>query len=326
MVISRLLYSFAIILAGLFLGYALQTLAVRGVIRLPLSIDALRKGLQRAALLFVNPVAIVGATWIVSIRDAALVALPFIGLFAIVTGGVLALGAARVLHLPPKKTGSLFCCGSFTNIGSIGALVCYMFLGEPGFALVPIYKIFEELSYYSTGFPIAKYYSGSSLAEGRWDRVKSLARDPLIIVSVSSLLLGGALNLGGLERPAIYGTVNAVFIPLQAFMLLVSVGLALRFRKVGNYLRESAVVAAIKFAAVPALACSLAYGLGFGAIDGGLPLKVVLILSSMPVAFNALIPPSIYDLDLDLANSCWFVTTALLAIVLPVLLFVTQSF
>ena len=326
MVISRLLYSFAIILAGLFLGYALQTLAVRGVIRLPLSIDALRKGLQRAALLFVNPVAIVGATWIVSIRDAALVALPFIGLFAIVTGGVLALGAARVLHLPPKKTGSLFCCGSFTNIGSIGALVCYMFLGEPGFALVPIYKIFEELSYYSTGFPIAKYYSGSSLAEGRWDRVKGLARDPLIIVSVTSLLLGGALNLGGLERPAIYGTVNAVFIPLQAFMLLVSVGLALRFRKVGNYLRESAVVAAIKFAAVPALACSLAYGLGFGAIDGGLPLKVVLILSSMPVAFNALIPPSIYDLDLDLANSCWFVTTALLAIVLPALLFVTQSF
>ena len=326
MVISKLLYSFAIILAGLLSGYALQALVVRGFIRLPLSIDALRKGLQRTALLFVNPVAIVGATWIVSIRDATLAALPFVGLFAIITGGVLALGAARLLRLPPKKTGALFCCGSFTNIGSIGALVCYMFLGEPGFALVPIYKIFEELSYYSTGFPIAKYYSGSSLAEGRWDRVKSLARDPLIIVSVTSLLLGGALNLGGLERPAIYGTVNAVFIPLQAFMLLVSVGLALRFRKVGNYLRESAVVAAIKFAAVPALACSLAYGLGFGAIDGGLPLKVVLILSSMPVAFNALIPPSIYDLDLDLANSCWFVTTALLAIVLPALLFVTQSF
>ena len=326
MVISKLLYSFAIILAGLLSGYALQALVVRGFIRLPLSIDALRKGLQRAALLFVNPVAIVGATWIVSIRDATLAALPFVGLFAIITGGVLALGAARLLRLPPKKTGALFCCGSFTNIGSIGALLCYMFLGEPGFALVPIYKIFEELSYYSTGFPIAKYYSGSSLAEGRWDRAKSLARDPLIIVSVSSLLVGGALNLGGLERPAIYGTVNAVFIPLQAFMLLVSVGLALRFRKVGNYLRESAVVAAIKFAAVPALACSLAYGLGFGAIDGGLPLKVVLILSSMPVAFNALIPPSIYDLDLDLANSCWFVTTALLAIVLPALLFVTQSF
>jgi predicted permease len=326
MIFPRLLFSFSIIVFGILLGYAIQALSARGLIRLPASLDALRKGLQRTALLFVNPVAIVGATWIVSIRDAALVALPFIGLFAIVTGGLLALGAARMLALPPKKTGALFCCGAFTNIGSIGALVCYLFLGEPGFALVPIYKIFEELSYYSTGFPIARYYSGSSTAEGRWDRVKGLARDPLIIVSVASLLLGGALNLSGLERPVAYGTINAVFIPLGAFMLLVSIGLALRLRRVGNYLKEGASVAAVKFALVPLMASTLAWSLGFGSIDGGLPLKVVMILSAMPVAFNALIPPSIYDLDLDLANSCLLITMTLLVIVLPALLFVTQSF
>jgi hypothetical protein len=185
MILSKLPFSFGIILSGFLLGYAIQVLAARGLICLPVSLDALRKGLQRAALLFINPVA---------------------------------LEAARLLALPPKKTGALFYCGSFTNIGSLGALVCYMFLGEPGFALVPIYKIFEELSYYSTGFPIAKYYSGSTLAERSWDRVKGLAREPLIIVSVSSLVLGGALNLSGLKRPVIYGTVNAVFIPLGAFI------------------------------------------------------------------------------------------------------------
>jgi predicted permease len=326
MILSKLLFSFSIILSGLLLGYAIQALSARGLIRLPVSLDALRKGLQRTALLFVNPVAIVGATWIVSIRHAGLAALPFVGLFAIVAGGVLALGAARLLALPPKKTGALFCCGSFTNIGSIGALVCYMFLGEPGFALVPIYKIFEELSYYSTGFPIAKHYSGSGTAEGRWDRVKGLARDPLILVSISALVLVGALNASGLERPAIYGAVNAVFIPMGAFMLLVSIGLALRFRRVGDYLKEGASVAVIKFAVVPLTASSIAWSLGLTSIDGGLPLKVVIILSSMPVAFNALIPPSIYDLDLDLANSCLLITMALLVIVLPVLLFVVQSF
>jgi len=46
----------------------------------------------------------------------------------------------------------------------------------------------------------------------------------------------------------------------------------------------------------------------------------------MPVAFNALIPPSIYDLDLDLANSCWFFTTALLIIILPLLLILLTMF
>jgi hypothetical protein len=109
-------------------------------------------------------------------------------------------------------------------------------------------------------------------------------------------------------------------------MLLVSIGLALRFRRVGDYVKEGASVAAIKFAMVPIATSTVAWSLGFGAIDGGLPLKVVMILSSMPVAFNALIPPSIYDLDLDLANSCLLITMALLVIVLPVLLFVVQSF
>ncbi|HNS55382.1 MAG TPA: hypothetical protein PKH25_11455, partial [Syntrophales bacterium] len=126
MAVAKLLTSFAVILAGLLLGYAVQVLAARGLIRLPLPVDALRKGLQRSALLLLNPVAVAGATWIVSIRDPALAALPLVGLFAIVTGGVLALGAARLLGLPPRKTGALFCCGSFTNIGSIGALVCYL--------------------------------------------------------------------------------------------------------------------------------------------------------------------------------------------------------
>jgi predicted permease len=221
----------------------------------------------------------------------------------------------------------MLCCGAFTNIGSIGALLCFLFLGEPAFALVPIYKLFEEFTYYSVGFPIARYYGGSAAAdEGPWLRVVRLARDPFIIVSVSSLLVGGVLNAAGLQRPGFYATVNAIFIPLGTVMLLVSIGMAFRFRSVRGYLKEGFAIAAIKFVMVPAMVSSLAWFAGFGDIDGGLPLKVVMILSTMPVAFTALIPPSIYDLDINLANSCWFITTALLAVVLPFLLIVIQSF
>ncbi len=96
----------------------------------------------------------------------------------------------------------------------------------------------------------------------------------------------------------------------------------MKFRKVGTYLRECLSISLIKFILVPVLVSLPAYFLGYGNIQNGLPLKVVLILSSMPVAFNALIPPSIYNLDLDLANSCWFFTTAMLLVVLPVLLLI----
>ena len=319
----KFFYSFSIIVFGLSLGYAIQVLVNRNMVKLPISIDRIRKILQRTALLFVNPVAIVGAIWVVNIHNVRIAALPFLGFFALIMGGLLALGAAKFLGMEPKKAGAMYGCGSFTNIGSIGALICFVFLGEPGFALVPIYKLFEEVSYYGIGFPIAKYYSGSAgTHEGKWNRLKGLAKDPFILVAVSSIILGGLLNFGSFERPELYATINRIFVPLGTIMLLASIGMALKFKRVRHYIKECIAVSLIKFCIVPILASTLALLIGFGKIDGGLPLKVVIILSSMPVAFNALIPPSIYDLDLDLANSCWFVTTALLIIVLPVLLLI----
>jgi predicted permease len=123
-------------------------------------------------------------------------------------------------------------------------------------------------------------------------------------------------------RPTVFKSIVAVCVPLGTVLLLASIGMALKFRRVQDYMKECVAVSLIKFICVPVLSVSMAYFIGFGTIDNGLPLKVVVILSSMPVAFNALIPPSIYDLDLDLANSCWFFTTSLLVFVLPVLLVV----
>ena len=323
---SKLIFSFAIILFGLSLGYGIQVLVNRNAICLPIPLDRLRKLLQQTALLFVNPVAIVGALWVVNIESIRLAALPFNGLFAILAGGALALGAAKLLQLEPRKTGAMYGCGSFTNIGSIGALVCFIFLGEQGFALVPIYKIFEELSYYSIGFPIAKYYSRSEKTERTLERIKSLGKDPFILVALSSIVLGGLLNWAGVQRPEFFRTVVSTFVPLGTVLLLTSIGLALKLRRVRDYLKECVSVSIIKFVLVPVFASSLAYLIGFGNIEDGLPLKVVIILSSMPVAFNALIPPSIYDLDLDLANSCWFFTTSLLVVVLPLLFLIVNSF
>ena len=323
----KFVYSFGIIIFGLSLGYILQVAVSRQVISLPIPIDNLRKLLQKIALLFLNPVAIVGAVWVVAFSSIRLITIPFVGLLALFVGGSVTLGASGVMQLAPRRKGALFACGSSANIGSIGMLVCFVFLGEAGFALVPLYKVFEEVYYYTVVFPIAKYYGTvetEKTTAGR--RLLGLLKDPFIIVAVSSLVAGALLNRSGIPRPEIYQTVNAVFIPLATILLLTSIGLALKFRRVTAYWKECITLSVIKFAAVPVVATSTAYFLGYGDISGGMPLKVVLILSSMPVAFNALIPPSIYDLDLDLANSCWFVTTSLLVLVLPILLWVLQLF
>ncbi len=323
---TKFFITLGIILLGLFSGYGIQILVHRGDLRLSISLVQLRLFLLKLTLLFIMPITVVGAIWIIQIKDLRLITLPFLGAFAIFLGGVLAIGISRFLKLERKQTGSFFTCGSFTNIGTLGGLICYLFLGEGGFALVSIYKLFEELIYYSIGFPIAKWYSENpEEGENRVVWMKRFLTDPFILVSLSSLILGILLNLSGFERPEFYKTINSALIPLGAFLLITSIGLAMRIRQITQYLKECVAVALIKFFLVPVTITFLAYLLNYSRIGDGLPLKVVMILSSMPVAFNALIPPSLYHLDLDLANSCWLFTTFFLFFLLPILYTLVQS-
>jgi len=320
---NKIIISLGYIFFGLIVGYIIQQLELRKVIRLPISLENFRKLLQKIGLLFFMPISFIGALWIIKIDNIKIVALPFLGIFALLIGGALGLTAAEHFHLKRKDAGSMFTCGSFTNIGSIGGLICYLFLGEEGFALVPIYKLFEQVVYYAIGFPIAKSFSNNVVKkENIISQLKEIFTDIFVIVALISIAIGIFLNLSGIERPVFYRTINAIFIPAGTVILLVSIGLAMKFGKVKSYIKESISVSIIKFILVPSIISTIAFFLGYRIIEGGLPLKVVIILSSMPVAFSALIPVSIYDLNLDLANSCWLVTTLSLIVILPLLFYI----
>jgi predicted permease len=324
----KFLFTFGLIVFGLLIGYGIQALVKRRVLDLPLSLlDRLRRFLVKMVLLFINPITIVGALWTIRMKDGRLAVFPLLEVFAILLGGFLALGASKILKLERRKTGSLFACGFFTNTLSIGGLVCFVFLGEMGFALVAFYRIFEEFMYYGVGFPMAKLYSADTDAKETWQhKLKRLGTDTFVLVSLFSLLTGGLLNFSGLKRPEIYQTINSILIPFATLAFLVSIGLAMRIKTIQDYLKECVVVSGIKFLIVPVILTLTAFLLGYGEMERGLPLKVVMILSSMPVAFTALVPPSLYDLDIDLANSCWLFSTSLLIGVLPALYIATTVF
>jgi hypothetical protein len=320
-------FTFGLIVSGLLIGYGIQALVRRKVFDLPLPLlDRLRRFLVKLVLLFINPITIVGAIWTIRINDGRLVAFPVLEVFAILLGGLLALGASRILKLERRKTGAMFACGFFTNTLSIGGLICFVFLGEMGFALVAFYRIFEEFMYYGVGFPMARLYSTDTHERETWPyKLKRLGTDTFVLVSLTSLFTGGLLNLSGLKRPEVYQMLNSILIPVGTLALLISIGLAMRIKTTQNYLKECVAASAIKFLIVPLVLTLTAFLLGYGKIENGLPLKVVMILSSMPVAFTALVPPSLYDLDIDLANSCWLFSTSLLIVVLPVLYIATRS-
>ena len=82
----------------------------------------------------------------------------------------------------------------------------------------------------------------------------------------------------------------------------------------------------MKFILVPICIIPIAYGFGLAHLHDGIVLKTILIMAAMPPAFMSLIPPKLYGLDVNLANSSWLVNTGMLVIVLPLLYVVIQLF
>ncbi len=152
---EKLYFSLFLILSALLSGYLLQRAHLDGKVSLIVDLATLRKTLQKIGLLFFMPISFLGAVWIVSFTDLRVALLPIIGVIALLSGGVLGLLIARILKVPNHQKGVLYCCGSFTNIGAIGGLVCFLYLGEKGFALVALYKMFEEITYYTIGLDTA---------------------------------------------------------------------------------------------------------------------------------------------------------------------------
>lgn len=322
---EKLIFSFTLIVLGVCCGYLFRQLADNDYITISFTLGGLRKNIQKLIFFFLNPVAVTGATWIAKLEDISLLALPVLCVVSLALGGLMAYGFARYYGMDRKQTGSYICSGTFTNIGSLGALFCFLFLGEQGFALIPIYKLFEELIYFAYVFPLAKSFAIEKTEKlSLCQRLKIVFSDPFVAVSIISIFVGLILNASTIQRPVFFTTVNSIFIPVIVFLLLFNIGLGMQFSGVRGNIRPALTISGAKLIVAPIIITGLGYLAGLHLIDGGLPLQVVLILSAMPVGFLSVIPPGLYSLDLDLANACWLICNVLMIIQVPILLYLVN--
>lgn len=314
---EAMLLTFAVIVGSLVIGYALQRYTLpRATVWAAL--QAVRQRMQLVALFGCIPCAALLSLWGLPQPDARLLGLPLLGVANWMLGGAFALWAARLLRLDRAQTGSLFCCGTFTNIGALGGLVCVLALGERTIALVALYRLCEDLYYFGVGLPVARRFGVASRGGGK--PLYAVLTEPVFLWVLTALGTGFALRWAEIPRPAWCGTLASGLVLLATMLFLTGIGMSLRLSRLSCYTKECLAVACIKFILAPCCITGLAFALGLGAVEGGLPLRVVLVLSAMPVAMNALVPPSLYGLDVDLANTCWIATTGALLLVLPVLL------
>jgi len=323
--LHKLLFLLSIIFSGLTLGYLLQYIDRKQKDIFLVSRDSLRKNLQKLAIFSLNPISVIGAIWYANLSSSKAIFIPVMGIISFFLGALLSFLAARYLRLSRPATGIYIITGSFSNIGAMGGMICFAFFGEAGYALTPIYNFILPALYFAVGFPVAKYCSNHyQKNENLIAKIVNTLIDPFVFVPVISLTIGLFLNFSEYTRPLFYEKIISFTVPMANFLILVSIGLELRISKVIYYLKECSVLSIIKFLIVPFITSLIACKIGLGEIDSGLPLKVIIVLSSTPVALNALIPPSVYDMELNMVNSCWLFTTFAMIIIIPVQYFVVN--
>ena len=315
---TKLILILSASLGSIAVGYLFQVILRRRDAASPGLILGISKYLKLLAFFVINPVAVVATFWNMSLGAVQMITYPLLGAFSVIVGGAAALIIIRVLKLAPVRAASVFTSGMFTNLLTFGGLIGYVFFSEPGYMLAQLYVMFVSPIYYLIGYPVSSNISKNASRIFRVD-IRLLKSNPLLLVPPLAIGVGLILNAVRVVRPGFFGPLVGVIVPTVSAMLGFSIGLSLRFARVGDYWREIGLVAIIKFVITPAVMIPVGILFGLHEAADGLPFKMLVVLSVMPVAFNALVPPAMFGFDLDLANSAWIVTTASLAVVVPLL-------
>lgn len=283
---------------------------------------------------FLSKTAILGAGmpmmllifWKAELPLGTALVLPAVGLFGHVIGGAAGWGLSRAAGYSPQRQASCFLSGTCSNILTLGGICAVILLntpedpsGEIPLGQMAIYRVFEAPYYFLLAWPAAAMIaaSGDPGSPG-WGATLRRALRPVTLVPVAGIVVGLLLNLFGPERPGFLDGVATVFVKINVVLLGVMVGLTLRSARPIRNLRACLMISGVKFLIVPAATVALAWTLGFDVLT----LQVVLISTTMPVAFMALVGANLFGLEEELVSSLWFFTTIAMAAVVPALAFV----
>jgi predicted permease len=312
----RIIFIIFILFVPLIIGYR-----IRKSDKLPKA-DSVSASIIALLTKSVIPVITLFAFWRLDISHPSIFALPVIGL-VVSSAALIPAGLFAKLHnLNHKQRGSFFTSAMFSNIGyTLGGFIAFVLYGEVGFGLTVLYGLYFRPFFHTVGFYIGENYSGEGKIKIK-DNIKKMFTEGIRLFPLLGVAGGIVLNLLSIPRPDFARLLNDFLIPFSTFGFMLAVGMTLKFSAIKRFKAPLLSMSLIKFIWSPLVGIGLAYLLGYHAVMDGLPLKIALIESFMPVAIASLIIPSLFNLDQDLTNSCWLFTTFLIIPLLPLLLWI----
>ena len=312
---SRLIYVATDLIMPLIAGYILH--------RQRLLSDQAANRLIRFNVVGVYTLLTLLSFWVLPLTWDLAWLIPYGMLFILVPGALSALTLAR-RHKNLLNRGAYMMSAMISNVGTLGGVCAFILYSEIGFAYSQIIASCQNFLLVLLCFPLAQYYRDKHLAASHAGSGKLNWRQMFISwnqMSLVGMAAGLALNAGGIPRPEAATVFFHGLVHFGAWTALLPVGFLMNFSRMRFYCGRVWDLTVLRFAIMPAFIWFTSRLL----FSDPTLLNTLLICAAAPTAINAVLASRLYKLNVNLATTSFFITTALfLFAIFPVMFFLLR--
>lgn len=235
----------------------------------------------------------------------AAVALAWV-VFALVIA--LAVSAARVMRLDRPKTGGFLLVSMLGNTGYLGYPLTGALLGTAAVPVAVFYDVFGTvMQLVLAGFPLSRRFGSKATPPHRFGLLGELATFPALVAAVL------ALALGSVTVPDAVSDWLGLVANMVAPLIMLSVGISLSARAIGDSRIALTLVVALKLVVAPLVAALL----GSVLISDSGTYRTAVLEAGMPSMMLTFAVGERFGLDEEFIAAAIFVTTVASAITVP---------
>lgn len=301
MTCSHLFFLFIDVILPLIIGYNLKRYSIISI----KTCNLILKINVRFILVFLS----LGSFWLVTI-DEHFVWLIFIGIILCsIIPGIFAYPFAKYkMHNLPSR--SAYLIGSMlSNTGTLGGLCGFIAMGQMAFAYIQIMSMAQNIFTLIFAFPLAEFFHQKCVVADN-AQVKFQPKWRSILVSWNQLGLIGMsagiiLNLNGIMRPEFFYPMFNSLVHIGAWCGILPVGYLLNFTVAKRYSKIALTYFPIRFLLIPILC----YLTAISFTDDRILIASITLTGACPTGINAIIVSQLYQLDTDITQASFLITT-----------------
>ncbi len=247
--------------------------------------------------------------------------LPVIGVLITAVPGIIGAKCFAGRFDSELDRGAYVISSMLSNIGTVGGLSAFILYGEAGFAYVQLVATPQNILMVAAAFPMAKYYYEKHQARAKQVKLRLSFHEMFLTrnqIGILGMAAGILLQVFGVERPAILGSVFHDLVHILSWVALLPVGYLIDFGRARYYYGKVVSMVWLRFVIVPALFYMLFKVL----FTDQVLLGSLLILSATPAAINSVITAQLYRLNVDITIAAFLLTTVVyVLLVFPLFFF-----